>query len=201
MGGALLVVYAVRELEMSAALLGLTFSLGNVGPLIAAFTTSRISSRLGVGPTILTMSFVFSGAMILVPLASKDTALPLLAASAAIGGFGGVAYNITQLSFRQAICPPRLLGRMNAVIRFLVWGTLPIGALLGGALGTWFGLRPALWVAAIGAFFTFLPILLSPVPKLREMPEPIEDEEEPRTDEALTSLHGAPNPLSSVDGD
>ena len=92
-----------------------------------------------------------------------------------IAGFGAVAYNITQLSFRQAICPARMLGRMNSVIRFLVWGTMPLGALLGGALGTWFGLRPALWVAAIGAFFTFLPILFSPVPKLREMPKPVEE--------------------------
>lgn len=198
MGGALLVVYAVRELEMSAALLGIAFSLGNVGPLAAAFTTNRISNRLGVGPTILTMSFVFSGAMLLIPLASKDTALPLLAASGVIGGFGAVAYNITQLSFRQAICPERLQGRMNSVIRFLVWGTMPIGALLGGALGTWLGLRPALWVAAIGAFFTFLPILLSPVPKLRETPEPME--EEPRTDELVATLHAAADPLSPTDG-
>jgi MFS family permease len=159
MGGAILVVYAVRELEMSAAAIGLTFSIGNVGPLIAAFVTSRIA------------------------------------------GFGSVAYNITQLSFRQAICPPRLQGRMNSVIRFLVWGTLPLGALLGGTLGTWVGLRTALWVAAIGSLVTFLPILLSPVPKLREMPEPIEDEEEPRTVEALAGLHAAPDPLSPVDGD
>jgi MFS family permease len=201
MGSALLVVYAVRELEMSAALIGFTFSLGNVGPLTAAFTTSRISNRLGIGPTILTMSFLFSSAMLLIPLASQETALPLLATSVAIGGFGGVAYNITQLSFRQAICPPRLQGRMNAVIRFLVWGTLPLGALLGGTLGTWAGLRPALWVAAIGALTACIPILLSPVPKLREMPEPIEDEEEPRTDEALAGLHATPDPLSPVDGD
>ena len=201
MGGAILVVYAVRELEMSAAAIGLTFSIGNVGPLIAALVTSRISGRLGVGPTILSMSFLFGFAMLLVPLATPETALPLLAASAAVAGFGAVAYNITQLSFRQAICPPRLQGRMNAVIRFLVWGTLPLGALLGGSLGTWIGLRGALWVAAIGALFTFLPIALSPVPKLREMPEPIEDEEEPRTDEALAGLHATPDPLSPVDGD
>ena len=83
-----------------------------------------------------------------------------------------VAYNITQVSFRQAICPERMQGRMNAVIRFMVWGTMPVGALLGGALGTWFGLRTALWVAALGALTTFLPILLSPVPRLREVPEP-----------------------------
>ena len=118
---------------------------------------------------------VFSGAMVLLPLATPETAVVVLAASAAIGGFGAVAYNITQLSFRQAICPERMLGRMNAVIRFLVWGTMPLGALLGGALGTWIGLRPAISVAAIGAFFTFLPILFSPVPKLREMPTQVEE--------------------------
>jgi predicted MFS family arabinose efflux permease len=73
---------------------------------------------------------------------------------------------------------------MNSVIRFLVWGTMPLGALLGGALGTWFGIRSALWVAAIGALFAFLPILLSPVPKLREMPEP---DEEPLPSEAEAS--------------
>jgi MFS family permease len=181
MGGALLVVYAIRELDMSAATLGLAFSLGNAGPLLAAFTTARISARLGVGPTILVTAMTFSLAMILVPLATPGTAVPVLVASALIGGFGAVAYNITQLSFRQAICPERMQGRMNAVIRFLVWGTMPLGALLGGALGTWFGIRTALWVAAIGALFTFLPILFSPVPKLRAMPEP---EHEPLPSEA-----------------
>ena len=175
MGGALLVVYAVRELDMSPAALGLAFSLGNAGPLLAAFTTNRISGRLGVGPTILWSAVLFSASMLPIPLASKELAVPFLVASAVLGGFGAVAYNITQISYRQAICPERMQGRMNAVIRFLVWGTMPLGALLGGALGTWFGLRTALWVAALGALFTFLPILFSPVRTLREMPEPVEE--------------------------
>jgi MFS family permease len=175
MGGAILVVYAIRELEMSPAALGLAFSLGNAGPLLAAFTTNKISGRLGVGPTILWTSILFSAAMLPVPLATQANPVPFLVVSAVVGGFAAVAYNITQVSFRQAICPERMQGRMNAVIRFMVWGTMPVGALLGGSLGTWFGLRTALWVAAIGALFTFLPILLSPVPKLREMPEPVEE--------------------------
>jgi MFS family permease len=175
MGGAILVVYAVRELEMSPAALGLAFSLGNVGPLLAAFTTNKISGRLGVGPTILWTSIVFSASMLPIPLATKANPVPYLVVSAVLGGFAAVAYNITQVSFRQAICPERMQGRMNAVIRFMVWGTMPLGALLGGTLGTWFGLRTALWVAALGALFTFLPILLSPVRTLREMPEPVEE--------------------------
>ena len=175
MAGALLVVYAVRELDMSAAALGLAFSLGNVGPLLAAFTTNRISSRLGVGPTILATSMIFPLALLPLPLATSSNPVPYLVASGILGGFGAVAYNITQLSFRQAICPPRMQGRMNAVMRFMVWGTMPVGALVGGALGTSIGLRPAITVAAVGALFTFLPILLSPVPRLREMPEPVEE--------------------------
>jgi MFS family permease len=175
MSGALIVVYAIRELDMSPAALGLAFSLGNVGPLLAAFTTSRISNRLGVGPTILWTAVLFSTSSLFLPLAPKSYPLPFLVAFGVIAGFAGVAYNITQVSFRQAICPERMQGRMNSVIRFLVWGTMPLGALLGGALGTWFGLRSALWVAAIGALFAFVPILLSPVPKLREIPEPVEE--------------------------
>jgi MFS family permease len=188
MSGALLVVYAVRELDMSPAALGLAFSLGNVGPLLAAFTTNRISNRIGVGPTILWTAVLFSTAGLFLPLAPKSYPLPFLVAFGVIAGFGAVAYNITQVSFRQAICPERMQGRMNSVIRFLVWGTMPLGALLGGALGTWFGLRPALWVAAIGAFFTFLPILFSPVPKLREMPSATVDEPLPSEAEAAGGL-------------
>jgi MFS family permease len=187
MSGALIVVYAVRELDMSPAALGLAFSLGNFGPLLAAFTTSRISNRLGVGPTILWTSVLFSTASLFLPLAPKSYPLPFLVAFGVIAGFAGVAYNITQVSFRQAICPERMQGRMNSVIRFLVWGTMPLGALLGGALGTWFGLRSALWVAAIGALFAFLPIVLSPVRTLREMPEPV-DEPLPSEAEAAGGL-------------
>jgi len=182
----------VRELEMSPALLGLAFSLGNVGPLLAAFTTSRISSRLGVGPTILWTSTLFSTSLLFLPLATKELALPFLVASGVLGGFGAVAYNITQVSFRQAICPERMQGRMNAAIRFLVWGTMPLGALLGGTLGTWLGLRTALWIAAIGALFTFLPILFSPVPKLREIPAPVEEPPLPSQAEAAGGLIPAP---------
>jgi MFS family permease len=185
LSGAILIVYAVRELHMSPALIGLVFSIANVGPLLAAFTTNRISSRLGVGRTILSTAIVFSGAGFFYPLAPQGFPAPFFIAGGVLAGFASVAYNITQVSFRQAICPERLQGRMNAVIRFLVWGTLPVGALLGGALGTWIGLRPAIWVGAIGSAFTFLPILLSPVRSIQTMPEPIT---EPVPDEALGPL-------------
>ena len=84
-------------------------------------------------------------------------------------------YNITQVSFRQAITPERIQGRMNSVMRFIVWGVMPLGSLLGGALASWVSLRFAIWVGAIGMSLAVLPVLLSPVRTLREMPEPVEE--------------------------
>ena len=87
--------------------------------------------------------------------------------------FGAVAYNITQVSLRQAITPERLQGRMNAAMRWIVWGTIPLGTLTGGAIATGTNLKTALWVGAIGdARSHLVPLLLSSVRTISEMPEP-----------------------------
>ena len=72
----------------------------------------------------------------------------VLLASPARRRLGVVVYNITQVSFRQRLCPPALLGRMNASVRFIVWGSQPLGALLGGFLGAAIGIVPTLWIGA-----------------------------------------------------
>ena len=116
------------------------------------------------------MAMLFSSATILVPLAPKSFPLPLLIVSLFITQFGGVAYNITQVSLRQAITPERLQGRMNAAMRWIVWGTIPLGTLLGGTLGQAFTLRTALFVSGIGGIPTFLLVLFSPLRHMHEMP-------------------------------
>jgi MFS family permease len=88
-----------------------------------------------------------------------------------IVGFGVVLYNVTQLSMRQAITPERLQGRMNSTIRFIVWGVMPLGLLLGGGLATAFGLRTAIWIGAIGSALAWLPLVIGPVKTLREVPD------------------------------
>ena len=97
--------------------------------------------------------------------------IALLAVASFVGGIGGPVYNINQVSLRQAIVPGHLQGRMNATMRFLVWGTMPIGSLLGGVLGEIIGLRPTLLVGALGATFSFLWVLLSPLRGLRSQPK------------------------------
>jgi hypothetical protein len=63
---------------------------------------------------------------------------------------------------------------MNATMRFLVWGTMPLGGLLGGWFGTAFGLRNGLWIAAVGAQFAPLWVLFSPLRGMRDVPLPEE---------------------------
>ena len=190
-------VFLVRELELSPVVIGLLFALGSLGSLLAAFTTTRISKRFGIGPTTIVVTFLNLPAMLLIALAPTSFPIPFLVTGGVVLGFVIVVYNITQVSYRQAICPPRLQGRMNSVMRFIVWGTIPIGTLAGGALGSSIGLRETLVVGAVGSGSSFLWILLSPQRHLREMPEPIEDE--PRTTELGASVPGVADPLSPVD--
>jgi MFS family permease len=172
---AILILYLVRDLAFSPEQIGLAFSLGSVGFLIGALTANRIAKRFGVGPTIVGSSFAFGPAALLIAIAPADVALPFIVASVFIAGLGGAVYNINQVSLRQAITPDRMQGRMNATMRFIVWGTIPIGATIGGALGGIIGLHETIWVGAIGGLFVFLPVLFSPVRGIREMPSPIED--------------------------
>ena len=170
---AVLLLYAVRVLHLSSVALGAAFAVGSVGSIAGALAANRLQKRLGVGPAIVAYAIVFSLAGLLIPLAPRSYPLPVLMAALAIFGFGGVAYNITQVSLRQAITPERLQGRMNAAMRWIIWGTIPLGTLTGGAIGQAVGLHAALWVGAIGGVPVFLWVLLSPVRSIREMPEPV----------------------------
>jgi MFS family permease len=173
----ILILYLVRELAFTPELLGLAFSLGSVGFLIGALVANRVARRFGVGPTIVGSGLIFGPATLLVAIAPRDVALPFVAAYGFLGGLGGAVYNINQVSLRQAITPERMQGRMNATMRFIVWGTIPFGNVLGGFLGGVIGLHPTIWIGAIGGLFVFLPVLLSPVRGIREMPAPLEADE------------------------
>ncbi len=178
----ILILYLVRELAFTPEVLGLAFSLGSVGFLVGALTANRVATRLGVGPTIVGSGLAFGPAALLIAIAPPNLALPFVAASVFFGGLGGAIYNINQVSLRQAITPERMQGRMNATMRFIVWGTIPIGSILGGFLGGVIGLHETIWIGAIGGIFVFLQVLLSPVRSLRRIPEPgPEDDDQPGT--------------------
>jgi MFS family permease len=172
---AIVILYFTRTLHLHAWETGLVFAVGSVGSIAGALFVNRLQKRIGVGPTIVVTAIAFSGGGLFYPLAPRSFPLPLLMLAQVLFGFGSVAYNITQVSLRQAITPERLQGRMNAAMRWIVWGTIPLGTLAGGAIATAYGLRAALWVGAIGGLFTFLPVTLTSVRSIGQMPDSVDE--------------------------
>ena len=196
---AIFLVYAVRELDLSPGLIGFVFSAGAAGSLLGALTAMRLSRRFGIGPTTIATAAFFGPTTLLYVIApAGNAAVPFLIAAQLVFGFTVVVYNIVQVSYRQAICPPRLQGRMNSVMRFMVWGTIPLGTLLGGALATWIGLRETILVGAVGGGLAFLWILFSPQRHLKDMPEPVADE--PAGSDLAPTVPGVGDPLPADGG-
>jgi MFS family permease len=168
----IIIVFAIRTLHMSNGLIGLTFGLGSIGWLTGAALAPRVQRWLGVGSATILGAALSGPAALIIALTPVSFPVPSLVAGSILGGWGAVVYNINQVSLRQAITPERMQGRMNSVMRFLVWGPIPLGALAGGGIASAFGLRTALFVGAAGGFTTALPIVLSPIRKLKVFPEP-----------------------------
>ena len=194
--GTLFLLYLIQPsptgLGVSKSLAGVTagiiFSVASVGALVGVAISTRAAKSIGVGPAII--GSILIGGLGAIPYYTSGslTASPLFT----LGGFAvnwsmlsimtgqfvsfiaTVVYNVNQVSLRQAIVPLRPQGRMNATMRFLVWGTIPLGALTGGLLGEFLGLRTAIGIAILGGSLAFLWVLLSPVRSLKRIPEPLE---------------------------
>ncbi|HYX12706.1 MAG TPA: MFS transporter [Candidatus Acidoferrum sp.] len=169
-GFAIFPVFAYRELQMSPAGVGTVGGLGGAGVLLGALVASRVSARLGIGRTIIVAIGVFAPFNLLIPLATPELALLFLSIAFFVTGVSNVVYNVAQVSLRQAITPEHFLGRMNATMRFLVWGTIPVGSLIGAGLSEVIGVRPTIWISAILGLFAFLPVFFSKVRSIQTIP-------------------------------
>ena len=170
----LLVLFVIRELGLTEVTLGLVFSVGSLGGLLGALTSTRVTRVLGEGRTIPVMALVAVPFAALTPLSAQLPPVPALATGAFGVSFAAVAYNVVQVSLRQRLCPKPLLGRMNASIRFVVWGTVPFGAVAGGFLGGQIGIVPTLWLTVCGFLLAALAVLLSPLRGMRELPRALD---------------------------
>lgn len=167
----------LRDLKISPAGFGLIESIAAIGGLVGAVTAARLSKWIGEGQVI-AVSAVLMGVTAFAPAlaagSSQLVAMVILCAGQFVGSFTVLTYNITQVSARQRLCPEHLLGRMNASIRFFVWGVMPIGALLSGAAATAFGIGTVLWVAAIGVFLSAGFVVFSPLSRMKKLPDAAE---------------------------
>lgn len=164
-------VYAVRELDLSPATIGAVVALGNVGWLLGAMLAARVSSRIGIGRTLILGGALSGFGGLLVPLAPKSFPIPFLVASEMAIALGIVLYNVTGISLIQALVPQRMLGRMNASRRWIVWGVIPLGNVVGGALATTIGLRGTLFAGTIAAACCFLFLTVEPLRTIERLPE------------------------------
>jgi MFS family permease len=167
----LYIVYAVRKLGLTAPLIGVIFMLGSIGALVAAAGSRWVSNRFGYGATIVWPGILSSAFWVVLPLAHRSDAVPLLIVGIFFGSGLGTLFNIAQLTLRQAITPARLQGRMNAIVRFMYWSPQALGAAIGGAIASWVGLRGAMWVATVGSTLVMVPLVFSPVRCVEELPE------------------------------
>jgi MFS family permease len=164
------VVFLVREVHATPGVIGLLFTMGGVGGVLGAFAAGPLARRFG-GARATVIGILGNVGGLLVPLTMPGPLLVLFGAGLFFVSFSAVVYNVNQVSFRQRLCPDRLLGRMNASMRFVVWGVLPLGGLLGGVLGSLFGLRPTLWVGYVGEALACIWLLASPMRTMRDFPD------------------------------
>ena len=171
-GMAVFILFAVRTLGLSAGMIGVIFSVGSLGFLGGSLTATRIARRFGVGATMVVSAFVEGAGFVLVPLAPRSNPIPLIVAGIAIETFANSVCVVLGAGIRQLVTPSELLGRMTATFRFVVRGMLPVGSIIGGALGAWLGLRPTLWVSAIGTTAVVTILLPGPLRTTRTVAPP-----------------------------
>ena len=169
-GFAIYLVFVVRELGLSPGAIGLTVAIGGIGTVVGAASAQGIARKLGVGPALMAACGTFTVATLLVAIAPASMPIPFLVLSGLVQGPAVMVINVNALSLRQAVTPDHLLGRVNATGRWIAWGTIPLGALVGGILGTTIGLRETIAISSIGGLVAAGVIALSPLRSLRVIP-------------------------------
>ena len=168
---AIVIVYAVRELGLTAAVVGVVLSLGQIGGFAGAVFGRRVAERLGVGRTVVTALFLFGPATLLLALASRNAAIIFLALGWILENLARTLYSVSATSIRQALVPDRLRARATGFTTTAGTGAFPLGTAIGGALAGAFGLRQAMLVGAVIGLLPFIPVAFSPVRSLRGLPE------------------------------
>ncbi|HKF14781.1 MAG TPA: MFS transporter [Gaiellaceae bacterium] len=170
---AIFVLYATKELGVSPGTLGIALGVGAVGGILGALVAPRLERAVGLGRSVVIGSVLFPAPLILIPIASgSELQLGLmLGAAEFFSAVGVMIFDVTAASMHFMRTPDRVRVRMSATFKFVNYGIRPIGALLGGALGTAIGLQTTLWIGVLGALAGVIWLLFSPIPRLRAVIE------------------------------
>lgn len=168
---AILVVFLVREVGLSPATVGALMAAMSVGGVLGAVSARSITRRFGSARGMLLAEFTAVPLGLLIPLAAAGPRLALVVLGGIGIGVGVVSGNVIKGSFRQAYCPRHLLARITVGMQVLNYGTIPLGALLGGTLGSSLGLRPTMWIMLTVAALAPLLLLIGPIKSQRDLPQ------------------------------
>lgn len=166
---AIVIVYAVRALGLTAAVVGVVLSLGQIGGFAGAAFGRRVAERLGVGRTVVTAFFLFNPATLILAVAPRHAAILFLALGWILENLARALYSVSVTSTRQALVPDRLQARVTGFSTTVGTGAFPLGTAIGGALAGGFGLRQAMLIGALISFLPFIPVIASPVRSLRDL--------------------------------
>ena len=170
---ALFILYLTRSLGVSPGTIGLVMAVGALGGILGAVGAGAISRRIGVGVTFLAGSFLFPAPLLLVAGASgpRPLLLAMLFVAEFLSGLGLMMQDVSGNSITLALIPDRLRSRVQGAYMVVNYGVRPLGALLGGLLGSTIGLRPTLFIVICCAIGGSVVLLASPIPRLRELPD------------------------------
>ncbi|TNC28479.1 MFS transporter [Amycolatopsis alkalitolerans] len=171
---ALGVVFLLREIHLSPGEIGLVNTTGLVGALVGACYGRRAGQWFGEARLLWVSGVLIAAGYVLMALTRPGWAVACYPVGNFVTSFGIVVANILQVSYEQAVTPERLRGRVTATTRFLIFGTAPVGSLLGGALASTAGLRTVMWVAAAGLTVAAGRLVCSPLRGMRTLPEDAE---------------------------
>jgi MFS family permease len=167
---AIFVLFATRELGLSAATIGIVLGVAAVGALAGAVIAPRVGRRIGIGRAVIVGAILFPVPLALFPLAygSEELVIAMLLVGEFLASVGVMIFDVNQNAVLALATPESLRTRVFGAYRFVNYGTRPIGALLGGILGGVIGLRETLWLSVIGSSLGVLFLLFSPMPGVRE---------------------------------
>ncbi|MEO7269709.1 MAG: MFS transporter [Knoellia sp.] len=170
---ALLILFASRQLDLSAGAIGLALGIGATGGVLGAVLAGRVTRWLGVGRTICVGAVLFSAPFALLPLAGGPLWLRMgvLGLVEFIAGFGVMLLDVPLNALQTAVTPDAVRSRVSGAFTTVNYGIRPVGAVLGGFLGEWFGIGPTMVVAAIGGTLSILWLVGSPIPGTRTIEE------------------------------
>jgi MFS family permease len=167
---ALFVVFLIDVAHVRYGAVGLLMVADSVGGLAGAMIATKIARRIGTARTLLAVAIISSPFGLLIPLTTGGWGVLCFVVGLGVPAAGMVACGIVSSTFRQSYCPLDMQGRISTTAMVTVYGSMPIGALIGGTLGATIGIRTTLWIMlgalAAAKFLRFI----GPIKSSRDLP-------------------------------